>query len=80
MAPVGSTNGWLRASIVWIDEKPSAVGGPTKEVIYELRDDPDMLRQINLPAQALYASAKRGDKILVEPDRSLIVRDDQQGQ
>lgn len=71
----GSSEGWLRASIVWIDEKPGANSGTIKEVIYELQDDPDMLRQVNLPAQALYVSAKRGDKILVQPESSQVVQD-----
>jgi hypothetical protein len=68
------TAGWLKACVVWIDEKFGA-DGPMKEVIYELQDDPDLLRQVTVPASALYAEAKRGDKILVQPGDRLIMKD-----
>lgn len=73
------SDAWLKASIVWIDEKPGPGGRPIKEVIYELHDDPDLLRQLDVPADALYSGAKRGDKILVKPLGALIAQDDGQG-
>lgn len=58
------SGGWEVASIVWIETK-GAVGQKTVEVIYELRDEPDVLRQFELREDDVYSGARRGDAILV---------------
>jgi hypothetical protein len=72
--PTGSEK-WLEASVVWIDAKSDCGGREIREVIYEVRGDPDNLRQIDLPADALYQNAKRGDRVLIQPETSSIRRD-----
>lgn len=64
--------GWIEGSIVWIDRKAGEDGHELVELIYELGDDPDLLRQMNIDSERLYPGAKRGDSILVQPQTSLV--------
>ena len=57
---------WIDASIVWVDAKSDKAGRAIKEVIYEITGDSDNLRQINVPAEALYPGARRGDRVLIK--------------
>lgn len=60
------------ASIVWIASKRNSDGTALTEIIYELHDEPDLLRQMQLPESAVYAGAVRGDAVLVsEAARSI---------
>jgi hypothetical protein len=60
-------DGWVEASIVWIDRKVDEDGQEQVELIYEIGNDPDLLRQMNIAPEQLYPDAKRGDAILVQP-------------
>ena len=55
----------ILASIVWIDSKRGEDGTAIAEIIYERHDEPDLLRELRLPADELYAGAVRGDAVLV---------------
>ncbi len=72
MDQITHADGWVEGSIVWIDRKTGEDGGELVELIYELGNDPDLLRQMNIASEQLYPGAKRGDSILVQPLTSSI--------
>jgi hypothetical protein len=55
----------ILASIVWIGSKREEDGTTIAEIIYERHDEPDLLREIRLPAEDLYPGAVRGDSVFV---------------
>jgi hypothetical protein len=59
--------GEVLASIVWISSKRDAQGRITKGIVYEPHDEPDLLRELELPEEQLYPGATRGDAVLVQP-------------
>lgn len=58
---------WKKAAIRWIENKQAADGTAVCELIYELDEEPDSLRQMEVPQAALYAGIRRGDAVLVDP-------------
>jgi hypothetical protein len=64
----------FEASIVWIRSKRTAEGQIVKEVIYERHDEPDLLRELEVPEGALYSGAVRGDTVIVEPSLPAITK------
>ena len=60
-----ATDEWKKASLQWIENKRNADGVGTCELIYELDEEPDSFRQIEVLKDDLYPEIRRGDSILV---------------
>ena len=58
---------WLNGSILWIEQRRTGNGGQVCEVIYELEGEPDSLRQMEIAAGDLYAGARRGQSVAINP-------------
>ena len=57
---------WSNGKIIWITPRPGPEGSTSWEVIYELEDDPENLKQILLPQAGLYPDAKKGDRMRIK--------------
>jgi hypothetical protein len=58
---------WKKAEIRWIEEKTSADGSLVCELIYELDEEPDSLRQVSIPKAAVAAEIRRGAAVMIDP-------------
>lgn len=67
--------GWKTGRLVWVERRPSPAGRDSFNVIYELDDEPDILREADLSEADLAPGVRRRDPILVD-DRgaSIVIR------
>lgn len=67
--------GWKAGTLVWVERRPSPAGHDVFNVVYELDDEPDILREADLGEADFAPDARRRDPILVD-DRgpSVVIR------
>lgn len=61
---------WSSAKIIWITLRAQQDGSTASEVIYELEEDEENLKQVLVGETAIYLGAKRGDKIRIRTGSS----------
>lgn len=64
---------WKTGKIVWISEKIEKNRTKSYEVVYELDDDPDLLKEVLVDEAAIYENARKGDRIRIATEPTVRV-------
>lgn len=65
---------WHAAQLVWVTPKTNSDGARAYEVIYEMDEDPDNLKQGLVDGHDIYEDAKRHDRVHIMEGETLKIR------